>query len=366
MNFNTNTADGKVSFAESVTNHVSALLAYWDKNLVCRFANDAYLHWFGKSHEEMIDKMTMKDLVGPDIYEQNLPYISGALDGKVQTFEREIPFLPGEGEGSRFTLANYYPNVVNGDVKGFFVHVADITNLKLLENELIASNQTIKEQNKRLLSFANIVTHNLKSYANNLGLILQLFIDADSEQEKNEMLNFLKDISSGFSSTMIHLSEIVDTQNKAIQLEPVSLHDYINKAIGTLLIDIKSTGAIIRNNVDKEIYVLANPAYLDSIILNFLTNSMKYRHPDRDPIIDLSASVKRKEVVLTIEDNGLGIDLGKYRSDLFGMYKTFHNNSDAKGVGLFLVKSQVDAMGGRIEVESEVGKGTKFRVIFKS
>ncbi len=352
------------SFAESVTNHVSALLAYWDKDLVCRFANDAYLDWFGKSREEMVNKITMQELVGPVIYEQNLPYIQAVLAGKTQTFEREIPLHPG-GVGIRFTLGSYYPNIVGGQVKGFFVHAADVTKIKLLENELITSNQTIREQNKRLLSFTNIVTHNLKSYANNLGLILDMFINAGSEEEKNEMLNFLKDISTGFSSTIVHLAEIVETQNRAIRLEPLSLSEYINKAIHTLLIDVKTTGAVIQNNVEEGVYVLANPAYLDSIILNFLTNSIKYKHPDRPPVIELSATVKRTEVVLTIRDNGLGIDLARHENDLFGMYKTFHGNADAKGIGLFLVKSQVDAMGGRIEVESEVSKGTTFHVFFK-
>ncbi len=351
-------------FANTVVNHISAMLAYWDKDLVCHFANDAYLHWFGKSKKEMVDKMTMQEILGPAIFKQNLPYIEAVLKGTPQTFERQIP-IPS-GEGARYSLANYFPHIVDGEVKGFFVHVADITELKLLEKELIESNETIKEQNKRLLSFANIVTHNLKSYANNLGVILELFNNADTEAEKNEMMGFLKDISSGFSSTINHLADIVEAQNRtSLKLDKIKLHDYIKKSIDTIRIEIKETNTVIHDHVGHDITIQANPAYLDSIILNFLTNSIKYRHPDRAPIIDLNVIKKDKQLIFTIQDNGLGIDLSKHKSALFGMYKTFHGNSDAKGVGLFLVRSQVEAMGGHIEVESEVGKGTMFKVYFR-
>ena len=154
-----------------VADHVSAMLAYWDKNLVCRFANAAYRDWFGKTREEMVGKVTIKELLGP-IYDQNLPYILGALGGKPQTFEREIPIPSG---GTRYSIANYFPDIVNGEVQGFFVHVADITNLKLLERELTKSNEIIGEQNQRLLNFANIVSHNLKSYAGNPNLYSTYF-----------------------------------------------------------------------------------------------------------------------------------------------------------------------------------------------
>ena len=114
-----------------VADRVSAMLAYWDKDLVCRFANAAYRDWFGKTREEMVNKMTIKELLG-SLYEKNKPYIFGALEGENQTFEREIPLPSGE---LRYSLANYFPDIVNGKVRGFFVHVADITPIKLLEKE---------------------------------------------------------------------------------------------------------------------------------------------------------------------------------------------------------------------------------------
>jgi PAS domain S-box-containing protein len=116
-----------------VADQVSAMLAYWDKDQVCRFANSAYHEWFGKSPSEMVGKMTLAQLLGPDLYQKNLPYIKAALEGHRQVFQRQIPRPDGT---TRYTIATYYPNIAEGEVKGFFVHVADITPVILLEEKL--------------------------------------------------------------------------------------------------------------------------------------------------------------------------------------------------------------------------------------
>ena len=117
-----------------VTDQVTAMLAYWDRNLICRFANNAYHEWFGKSREEMIDRIHISELLGP-LYEKNLPYINNVLAGRKQVFERDIP--RPDGSGVRHSLATYIPDIVDGQVIGFFVHVADITHVKNLENEIL-------------------------------------------------------------------------------------------------------------------------------------------------------------------------------------------------------------------------------------
>lgn len=337
------------------------MLAYWDKNLVCRYANTAYVDWFGKTIEEMVDKMTIKELLGP-LFEKNLPFISGALKGEIQNFEREIPIPTG---GIRYSLANYYPDIENGEVKGFFVHVADVTTLKLMEIELFKSNKKIQEQNERLLNFSNIVSHNLKSYSNNLSSIINLFNTASSEDEKNQMFDFLVSISKGFSSTINHLNEITKSQNLAkLNPERINLYELIEKSKMTLLVQIQSSNATVKNNIDTGIKILANPVYMESIILNLLTNSIKYRQQTKSPIIEFLCTQESNKTILKIKDNGRGINLEKHGSNLFGMYKTFHGNSDAEGIGLFITKYQIEAMGGQIEVESKENFGTTFTITF--
>lgn len=116
----------KFKNAYRFTEHTDAMIAFWDKDLVCRFANSAYLKWFGFTPEELIDKVTLPELLGP-IYKKNLPFITNALKGEVQVFEREL--TQSDGTISN-TLATYTPEIVNGKITGFFVHVVDISMLK--------------------------------------------------------------------------------------------------------------------------------------------------------------------------------------------------------------------------------------------
>jgi len=118
--------------ATRVTNQITAMLAYWNTDQVCLFANDAYRDWFGKSGSEVMG-MTLQELLGSPLYEKNLPYILAALNGEKQIFEREIPTPSGE---IRYSIATYTPDMIDGKVRGMIVLVADVTSLKKLEHEL--------------------------------------------------------------------------------------------------------------------------------------------------------------------------------------------------------------------------------------
>lgn len=111
---------------------IPAMVAYWNRDETCVFANDAYGAWFGRSRESLIGTK-LRDLLGP-IYELNFPFVRAALAGSVQVFERRIP--KPDGSGMRDSFATYTPHIVDGEVLGFYVHVADITMLKQKEREL--------------------------------------------------------------------------------------------------------------------------------------------------------------------------------------------------------------------------------------
>lgn len=123
--------------ALEVVDHITAMVAYWDLNQVCRFANNAYWAWFGRTRDEVVGR-TMQEVLGP-LYALNLPYIEAVLSGETQVFERAIP-IPS-GTGYRHSIATYIPDIVEGRVQGFFVHVADVTPLKLLQQQLEEANQ---------------------------------------------------------------------------------------------------------------------------------------------------------------------------------------------------------------------------------
>lgn len=128
--------------ALKAVNHISAMVAYWDSNQRCRFSNEAYREWFGRDPQEMLG-ISMQDLLGP-LYEKNLPHILAVLKGEKQVFERQIP-IPGGA--IRESIATYTPDVVDGVVRGFWVHVADVTTLRERESALI---RTVQERDAAL------------------------------------------------------------------------------------------------------------------------------------------------------------------------------------------------------------------------
>ena len=124
------------------TENTDTMIAFWDKYQICRFANSAYVKWFGVKPEELIDKVTLSELLGP-LYEKNLPYINKALKGEMQIFERELTQIDGK---VRNTLATYSPEFHRGEVSGFFVHVVDITFIKPLNSTIDDSHSSFKDK----------------------------------------------------------------------------------------------------------------------------------------------------------------------------------------------------------------------------
>lgn len=242
--------------------------------------------------------------------------------------------------------------------------VEDITEKKEAEEHLKKSFDLVNEQNKRLLNFSYIVSHNLRSHSSNINSISNLLEDSDDLNETKELTGMLKKVSVSLNETMSNLNDVINIQsNVHLTIENLNLKNYINSTVNALLEQIHSKEAMVNNNVDASVVVKYNPAYLESILLNFISNSLKYAHPDRKPIITISFDVTKND--MKIADNGLGIDLEKHGNSLFGMYKTFHKNNDAKGIGLFITKNQIEAMGGKVSVESKINEGTTFTVHFK-
>jgi len=242
----------------------------------------------------------------------------------------------------------------------------DVSAQKEKELELIKTMKLYSEQNSRLLNFSHIVSHNLSTQAGNIKAILD-FIDIDEKKETiTEMLMHLKTVSNDLNDTILNLNQIVQIQNNInIIVKPLNLCEYINKTISTIKDFNSETKAEIINNVPEYLMINFNPAYLESVLLNFTTNAIRYSHPERNAVIIFDYSIEEDgSKALKIIDNGLGIDLEKYGGLLFGMYKTFHKHKDARGIGLHITKNQIEAMKGKVFVGSEVGIGTTFKIVF--
>ncbi|MGV3547781.1 MAG: PAS domain S-box protein [Pedobacter sp.] len=241
----------------------------------------------------------------------------------------------------------------------------DITLLKEAEETLHKSYELVNEQNKRLLNFSYIVSHNLRSHASNIDGISALISNADTNEERDEMIKLLRKVVFNLNDTLYNLNSIVNIQTSISMVkEPLNLLAYVKNAIQTQEAQILSKNAELIINLNDDVFVYFNKAYLESVLLNLISNALRYSHALRRPVIEINCEPLGGGYMFSITDNGVGIDLAKNGDKMFGLNQTFHGNSDARGFGLFITKNQIEAMGYSIDVESTLGEGTTFKILF--
>ncbi|WP_448702588.1 PAS domain-containing protein [Mucilaginibacter sp. AW1-3] len=297
--------------------------------------------------------------------DQYTPIINAVNDAieLCKPFDLELKFHPAGGEYTWLRVKGI--PVINDEgrcsaVRGIF---QDINEIKTKELNLQTSLDILSDQNKRLQNFAHIVSHNLRSHSGNLQFMVNIFDEDISVADRTEIFNNIRSISESLATTIDHLNEIVKIQTEISKdLKPVDLALVFKNTQNALDTNISDTRAIICCDFSRCPVVNYVPAYLESIFLNLLTNSLKYRQPGRKPQIVCNSYMEDGHPYITFEDNGSGIDLDKHGDKVFGMYKTFHQNINAKGIGLFITRNQVESLGGTIIVESTVNVGTKFTI----
>lgn len=237
--------------------------------------------------------------------------------------------------------------------------------LESQKTELQSLSQDLIKQNNELERFAYIASHDLRSPGVNLIALLQLYEEAASEKEKEDLLDIIKEVADNL---IIKLDDLIDMlrskhESYAVHEELTFKHIY-NNVIKNLSADIKKSNAVLHYDFSEVPKLKYPKSYLESIFQNLLSNAIKYKHPDREPEISVRTLKKKDKILMEVKDNGLGIDLKKHGDSIFGIYQTFHENSKSKGVGLYITKAQVVAMGGNIEVRSVPGEGTVFIINF--
>lgn len=305
-----------------------------------------------------------------DLFPEATAKISRAEDLQVMNdsesmIRRETVHIKEDGTRTNFFTSKIPLKKPTGEVIGLIGLSVDITNIKQKEQELNDLIEITSDQNKKLVTFAHIVSHDLRSHTANFSMLLNFLENETQPEERERILTMLTDASDNLLDTLRSLNEVVEiSTNINIEKVPLEIYSRINSAALNLSGLIKKTKTRIIIEIPEEETVQAVPAYLDSILINFITNAIKYKHPDRSPIIRMTMDTEGIYKVLRVEDNGLGIDLDQYGNKIFGMYKTFHSNPDARGIGLYLTKNQIEAMNGKVQVESTVGKGSVFKVYF--
>jgi PAS domain S-box-containing protein len=333
---------------------------------------NAKISWVNNAFEKMTE-YTLEEVVG----KEQKDLLAGAktnFDSLNKMMEATKLFEP-----TKATLLNYTKSGKpiwfdisitpvfdeNGVCTNFIDVKKDVTERMEKQEQLQALTNVTADQNKRLLNFTYIVSHNIRSHSANLTGLINLIDQTEDEEEKQDLFNMLKTSTHKLEETIQNLNEIISVQNNLNQAKSVlNLKQEIERTFLVVNDVILESKVQIKNEVADNINLEVIPAYLDSILLNLITNAIKYRSPERQPVIELSTETEGEYLVLLVKDNGLGLDLQKFKDKLFGMYKTFHNNPNSRGIGLFITKNQIEAMNGKVEVESQVNVGTTFKIYF--
>jgi PAS domain S-box-containing protein len=319
----------------------------------------------GYSYSELIGRNGL-DLVAPDWRPFVLEKIKSGYD---QTYDVEGI----RKDGTRYFLEIHGKNI---PFQGRTIRVTefrDITERKKSEQKILEQNkklQTLTEdlvrKNNQLEEFTQIVSHNLRAPVGNIMTLLGLYDSATTDEERREYVNLLRESSS---TTLAMLNDINDVlkikQSRNIEKKNLKFQDVLHQTVSMLSAKISLSDAEILGNFNECPEVHYPEIYLESIMLNLLDNALKYADTARKPVIKFRSYRDRLgHAMLEVADNGLGINLSKYGHQMFKLRKTFHRHPESRGLGLFMIKNQIEAMGGEISVQSKVNEGTTFFVIF--
>ncbi len=289
---------------------------------------------------------------------------TSAYDGKTP-FDLELQLITRQQKKVWVRVAGKPLNDVQGQMTGFRGTVQDIHAQKLREIQFTDSLHTISRQNNRLLDFAFIVSHNLRSHAGNLEMMLEVMKISNSEDEKNRILTFIEHISAELNQTINQLNEVIYVQQDINpEQQPIDFPEYIQLTKEALNDEIQEHQVqIVEDNLECTT-ITTNPSFLQSILLSLVLNAIRYRHPERSPVIRISTSLTNNRPVLTVTDNGVGMDQSKFETDLFTRYETFGASTEAKGISQYLTKSQVEALGVAIDVRAIPDSGSTYQITF--
>jgi len=247
-------------------------------------------------------------------------------------------------------------------------HVAQ-TNEQLLtiNTELDEANQQLVRTNVDLDNFIYTASHDLKAPITNIEGLLEALLEqlppaVRQAEQVAPLLAMMQNSVERFQKTIAQLTDIS-------KLQQAHLHSTELVGLAALVEDIRldlapelAQGATLLVDVAACPTVAFSAKNLRSIIYNLLSNGLKYRAPDRPPVVRLRCYYHQPEVVLEVQDNGLGLDEGQ-QQQLFRMFQRLHSHVEGSGVGLYMVKKIVENAGGTITVQSQPGVGTTFRVV---
>ncbi|WP_339661100.1 PAS domain S-box protein [uncultured Polaribacter sp.] len=337
-----------------------------DTNGIITYFNEGAETLLGYTSEELVNKETPAIFHDKEAISQRSKELSETYKKEIKGFDvlttiakedkvdsRKWTYRRKDGSSLIMQVSISAIKDKNGEIIAFLGVGADITKLT--------------EQNNQLANFAQIASHNLRAPVSNLTSLLDLYDICETPEEKEFTFSKFRTVISHLSDTLNTLIDAIKIREKKevkIEINPLSFSKILKKTEEIISEEISKSNAVITSNFSAIDTIEYNESYLESILINLISNSLKYSSPERTPKIEVTSAINKGKIELTITDNGLGIDLKKNGHKLFGLNQTFHRVKDSKGVGLYIVKNQIESLKGTIICTSEVDKGTTFTVTF--
>ncbi|MGB0918306.1 MAG: sensor histidine kinase [Flavobacteriales bacterium] len=241
--------------------------------------------------------------------------------------------------------------------------IRDITERKFQQSELLRVRE-LAAKNEELERFAHITAHNIRSPAANLSSLTGILLEEDDPKEIRTVAYLLNDSVEVLMRTLDDVSEVLSSTSQAINPQVVVFEEILDDVqieLRELIEESKTKITWDFSEIDRVVYPVN---HVHNIVLNLVSNAIRYRDPNKINEVSIRTKIIDGSVLLSVKDNGLGIDLERHGNSIFKLYKTFHSNPASKGVGLFLIKNQLSSLQGDVQVKSEVGEGSKFTVRF--
>ncbi|MCZ8196086.1 MAG: PAS domain-containing sensor histidine kinase, partial [Flavobacterium sp.] len=330
------------------------------------YVNPAFTKITGYKAKDVIGKPA-STFFNRKALKKDISKLSNALKNK-EEFQFESLNTKKTGEEYWINFSMTPITNIDGEHSHWISIQREITEQKEREKEREQLIRELTQNNKDLKQFSYITSHNLRAPLSNLTGLLNLINDIKIDNPE------LKEIINGFSSSTNLLNDtindlvkvIIIKDSPSISKEKILISEVVTNVLSQLNNLLNLHKPEIKLDLEKTPYLVTNKSYFESIVLNLLTNAIKYRPKDKTLKIEITSKEINNKIILSFKDNGIGIDLERNKDKVFGLYQRFHNYPDSKGLGLYLVKSQVESMGGIIEIESEVNIGTKFTITFKN
>ena len=369
----TETKEAEIALAQSEANLTQIMdlipqsIFIKDYNGKYIFTNKTYASLYGYTPEQINNK-SMSDIIpGKGMAEYYLLEDRQVISSGNNKVIPEFAMNDHKGNARLLHILKVPFTIADTNKRSVLVVMNDITQQKKAEKERTKIIADIVQRNNDLEQFSYIVSHNLRApVANILGLVNIMQTIGLEKDEVESTTEFLKTAAQNLDHVIIDINHILEIKNDvSAKRETINFHQLLNEIRSGISNRITDEQAIINTNFLAAPEIITVNSYLYSIFYNLISNSLKYHRPGIIPVIDITSLKTNSGIRIIFNDNCLGIDLEKNGADIFGLYKRFHYHVEGKGMGLFMIKTQVESLGGKITLTSEVNKGTQFIIEFE-